>query len=440
VERLKAMDIVEELSQSLLNLNSGQSLPAVLQRIVAQKSRELKAVVDINRALAGSSDREELFGRIAAEAKTILRLDGVILRLTRDDDPSNSNGKRRSGKSPDGPSLSQVVASLDHPIAIKDIAHERALGPACRELMTSLGWRSMLGAPLRAGEAAIGALVGCCREERDFQPDEIDFIAALADQAAIAAAASAARETAARKSAEADKLAADVEQAHRAKAKFISAVSHELRTPLQVIVGSADLLKDGVVEGAAEQERFLGSITQNAEALDAMIGSMIAVARSDAKQTCLDISRVAVHEVMLSVLRYATRINRNRRLEFSCDVAKGLPDIKTDARKLEELLKHLVGNACKFTPEGHVGVRVRNLVKRRRLEFTVADTGIGIAAEHVEKIFDEFFQAAPSTAVGLGLGLTIVKRYLQLMHGEISVASELGRGATFTFTLPHSID
>jgi signal transduction histidine kinase len=435
------MDILDELSQSLLNLNSGQSLPAVLQRLVAQKSRELKALVEINRALAGSSDREALFGRIAAEAKAVLGLDGVILRLTRDDEPSaNGNGKRRSGKHPDGPSLSQLVASLDHPVSIRDIAQERALGAACRELMTSLGWRSMIGAPLRAGEAAIGALVGCCREERNFHPDEIDFIAALADQAAIAAEASAIRDTAAKKSAEAEKLAADVEQAHRAKAKFISAVSHELRTPLQVIVGSADLLKDGMVDGAAEQERFLGAITQNAEALDAMIGSMIAVARSDAKQMRLEISSVAVDEVMMSVLGYATRMNRNRRLEFSWDVAEGLPEIKTDARKLEEILKHLVGNACKFTPQGRVDVRARNLAKRRRLEFTVADTGIGIAAEHLEKIFEEFYQAAPSSAVGMGLGLTIVKRYLDLMHGEISAASQSGAGATFTFTLPYSID
>jgi len=437
------MDILQELSQSVLNLNSGQSLPAMLQRMLTQKSRELNALVEVNRALARSFDRDALFARIAAAAKTILGVDGVVLRLTRDDaprQPADGNGKRRTAKDPDGESVSHLVATLNRPITIKNLAQARALSPACRELMTGLGWRSMAGAPLSAGGAPIGALVVCAREEREFHPDEIDFIAALADQAAIAAEKSAACEAAREKSAAAEKLAAELEQAHRAKAKFISAVSHELRTPLQVIVGSADLLKDGVVgDSAEEQAHFLGAIAHNAEALDAMIGSVLAVARSDAKETRLELSTVDVGEVMCDVLRYAARVNRNQ-LEFSWDVQEGLPPITTDVRKLEEILKHLIGNACKFTSEGSIDIRVRDLAKRRRLEFTVADSGIGVAPDDLDKIFDEFYQAGPARGAGMGLGLTIVKKYLDLMRGEISVASRPGRGATFTFTLPYAID
>jgi signal transduction histidine kinase len=436
------MDLLQELSRSLSNLNSGHSLPAVLQRMVAQKQREVKALVDINHALAGSFDCEALFSRVAAEAKTILGLDGVVLRVTREDAviAASPSSTERCQENADGDSLSCLVASLNRPLAIKDISADQTLSRPCRELMTDLGWRSMLGAPLRTRDEAIGALVGCSRIEREFRPDEIDFISALADQAAIAAEKCILYEAAQTKTAEAQKLAGDLHQAHCAKAKFMSAVSHELRTPLQVIIGTADLLKDGIVgRTAEEQAHFLGAIANNAEALDGLIGNVLAVARSDAKQIRIEPSTVDVDEIMCNVLRYTTRINGNPRLQFSWDIEESLPSITTDAGKLEEILKHLVNNACKFTPEGRIDIRVATLKPRQRLEFTVADSGIGIDALDLDKIYEEFYQANPTQAAGMGLGLTIVKKYLDLMQGEISVVSRLGRGTTFSFTLPYSI-
>ena len=437
------MDILEELSQSLLNLNSGQSLPAMLQRMVAQKNRELKALVEINRAMADSFDCEALFSRIAAEAKAVLSLDGVVLRLTREQpvlgascDGAGLNGATAT----EGQGLSAAVAAMSAAVAIPDIAMDQTLSPACRELMTGLGWRSLIGAPLRARGESIGALVGCARAERHFSPDELDFIAALADQAAVAAEKCAAYEQAEKRSAEAEKLAAELDQAHLAKAKFVSAVSHELRTPLQVIIGTADLLKDGIVGGTAEEQaRFLGAISHNAEALDMMIGSVLTVARSDAKQTRVELSTVDIDQVMCNVLSYTTRINRNQRLQFSWDIEEELPRITTDAAKLEEVVKNIVSNACKFTPSGRIDIRVARLDEAQRLEFTVADSGIGIEADDLEKIFDEFYQASAARSGGMGLGLTIVKKYLALLQGEINVMSRPGQGTTFKFTLPYSI-
>lgn len=114
----------------------------------------------------------------------------------------------------------------------------------------------------------------------------------------------------------------------------------------------------------------------------------------------------------------------------------------TDALKLEEILQNLIGNAFKFTSSGRIEIRVRDLREKHQIKFAVVDTGIGIQEKDLEHIFDEFHQlkeAHTGTYAGAGLGLSIVKKYLELMQGEIRVESEAGRGSTFTFTLPYSL-
>jgi signal transduction histidine kinase len=430
-------------------LNSGHSLPVVLQRILAEKSRELQALVEINRVIASSADPETVLPRIAAETKTILALDGVVIRLLQDHELVRAahagSGDLARQRTPivRGESLSGTVVSENRAVAIPGVSRDAALATDYRELLARLGCRAMLGVPLRSGKEVLGTMIGLSEREREFQPDEIDLMSALADQAAIASQKCALFEDARAKSGEAKKTSAELEQAHHAKAKFMAAVSHELRTPLQVIIGSADLLKDGIVgQTKDEQDRFLSAIVHQAEMLDGLIGNVLAVAKSDAKQTGVDVSTAEIEDVMGNILKYASRINQNARLKFSWMAEDGLPPITTDIAKLEEVLKHLVANACKFTLEGSIDVRVKNLGDQKRFEFSVADSGIGIEESDQEKIFDEFYQARqlqPTTHGGIGLGLSIVKRYLSLLQGEINVESRPGKGSTFTFTLPHSI-
>jgi signal transduction histidine kinase len=119
-----------------------------------------------------------------------------------------------------------------------------------------------------------------------------------------------------------------------------------------------------------------------------------------------------------------------------------VPPVTTDPIKLEEILQNLIANACKFTPKGRIDVRVRNLLDRDRVQFSVADTGIGIESEDVRRIFQEFEQikeAHTGQFDGVGLGLSIVKKYLDLLDGEIRVESEPGRGSIFTFSIPRSL-
>ncbi|HEX7230576.1 MAG TPA: ATP-binding protein, partial [Candidatus Binatia bacterium] len=127
---------------------------------------------------------------------------------------------------------------------------------------------------------------------------------------------------------------------------------------------------------------------------------------------------------------------------LSWDIEPDLPKIITDVTKLEEILQNLISNAFKFTPQGRIEVRVRNRADSGRIEFTIADTGIGIEPQDMDRIFGAFEQireAHTGEYNGVGLGLNIVKKYLELMKGEIHVESHPGEGSKFIFSLPHSV-
>lgn len=442
------MAVLQELSQSLLNLNSGHSLPVLLQRMLAQKSRELQALVEINRSMAGSLDLEALLALIATETRRLLEFDGVAIRLIEGGTLIKAAQAGSGDLAPpsvalDGDeSLGVTVVKENLALAINNVAHEATLAAGYLALLSEQGCQSVLGVPLRAGDRVIGAVVGIAKSQREFQPDEISLMTALADQAVIAFQNCTAAKESRAKADELRRTSQEFEEARRAKAKFISTVSHELRTPLQVIIGYADLLKDGVV-GRSKQEsgHVLKTIAQNAEMLDRLIGNVLALTKAEIKETALDNSLASIEAVIEQVRRYAERLRPNESIEFCWKIEKGLPPIDTDLAKLYEILQNLVANACNFTVEGKIEVRVANLRSRNRFEFSVADTGCGIGKNDREKIFDEFYQAkqAKSDRTGIGLGLSVVKKYLSLMQGEIAVESRLGKGATFTFTLPYSI-
>jgi signal transduction histidine kinase len=151
---------------------------------------------------------------------------------------------------------------------------------------------------------------------------------------------------------------------------------------------------------------------------------------------------VNIDEVVAHAQSQIEQLNRNNRLQVSWDVEPDLPAIVTDVTKLEEILQNLIGNAFKFTPRGRIQLRIRNIPDLKRIEFTVADTGIGIEPHDLARIFSPFEQiteAHTGDFNGVGLGLNIVEKYLELMQGDIRVKSDPGEGSTFIFSLPHSI-
>jgi len=208
-----------------------------------------------------------------------------------------------------------------------------------------------------------------------------------------------------------------------------------------VIMGNAELTGDGFFgDITPEQKKSMTQIRYHSQFLLKLVNDVLALSRLDAKKMTLETAPVNLDEVIGFAQSYTDQANRLNRVQIIWNVEPELPEIVTDATKLQEILQNLLGNALKFTPRGRIEVRVRNLPELDRIEFSVADTGIGIEPKDMKRIFGAFEQirdAHTGDFNGVGLGLNIVKKYLELMNGDIRVESHPGEGSTFTFSLPH---
>jgi two-component system chemotaxis sensor kinase CheA len=215
-----------------------------------------------------------------------------------------------------------------------------------------------------------------------------------------------------------------------------------LRTPLNIIMGNVELMRDQFFGAITEgQYKSLMQITHHSQVLLKLINNVLTVTKIEAGKAHVDSNTIEIDEVISHIKDYTGQLSRNGHMEFLWNVEPNLPPITTDALKLEEIFQNLIGNAYKFTPKGKIEIRVRELKDQERIEFAVADTGLGIEEKDLGKIFEEFHQlreAHTGNFDGFGLGLNIVKKYLNLMQGDIRVDSQPGIGTTFTFTLPYS--
>ncbi|HEY3365173.1 MAG TPA: ATP-binding protein [Symbiobacteriaceae bacterium] len=225
--------------------------------------------------------------------------------------------------------------------------------------------------------------------------------------------------------------------ANRLKSEFLATMSHELRTPMNGIIGYTQVLLDGL-DGplTAEQTEDLEQINSSAERLLALINDILDLSKIEAGRIVLQREKTDLRAVVTEVLASVAPLVVAKNLDVAFD-APELPALYADGQRLRQILINLVSNAIKFSDAG--GVRVSASETEGGVAIAVSDTGIGIPAEAHQSIFDEFRQVDGSSSRrhgGTGLGLSIVKRLVELHGGSISVASEVGRGSTFTFTMP----
>ena len=230
----------------------------------------------------------------------------------------------------------------------------------------------------------------------------------------------------------------EAESANRAKSDFLAVMSHELRTPLSAIMGYQELLADGITGPVNEQQaQQLGRIKVSARHLLSLIDEILTFTRLDAGQETLTIGPADLSCIIDESVELVEPLAHARHLDVQ--VVKPLVEtiIQTDPTKVRQMLVNLLSNAVKFTDEG--SVRVTGEVVGGQVILTVSDTGVGIDAEHHQRIFEPFWQVeqkATRRSSGTGLGLTVTRRLVNLMGGDINVTSESGRGTTFTIMLP----
>ena len=321
-----------------------------------------------------------------------------------------------------------------------DIRYQQLSG---RNHVIAMGFASTAGFPIKANDKTIGVLHLASKVRRQFAADELQHIESIAQEIGVAAQNAQLFTQVNQKTAELENMNKELEEANRAKSEFISAMSHELRTPLNVIMGNAELTGEGFFgDITPEQKKAMAQIHHHSQFLLKLVNDVLALSRLDAKKMSMEIATVAVEEIMAHAQSHVEQLNRLNRLQVNWAIEPDLPQIVTDVTKLEEILQNIIGNAFKFTPRGQIDVRVRNLPESGRIEFSVTDTGIGIEPQDLNRIFGAFEQireAHTGEYNGVGLGLNIVKKYLELMNGEIHVESHPGEGSTFTFSLPHFI-
>ncbi len=234
---------------------------------------------------------------------------------------------------------------------------------------------------------------------------------------------------------------AAAESASRTKSDFLASMSHEIRTPMNAIMGIADLLAKTPL--SAEQEKFVAIIRRAGDNLLNLINDILDLSKVEASQLELEKTEFSLTDLLEKVMEVVAVRGQEKGLSMTCDVAPDVTEhLVGDPTRLQQVLLNLIGNAIKFTETGQVSVKVSPacaMAGPGSLRFSVMDTGIGISATQLTRVFEQFTQADSSTTRrfgGSGLGLTISKRLVELMGGQIEVESMLNEGSTFSFVLP----
>jgi signal transduction histidine kinase len=226
------------------------------------------------------------------------------------------------------------------------------------------------------------------------------------------------------------------QQALRARDEVLGFVAHDMRNPLSAIVMQAEFLKLSRGEQEPGFRDAALSIHRSAEQVSRLIQDLLDVTRVEAGHVLVERSRVPVSQLISDAVEAQESIAAAASVDLRLEVARDVPDVWADRDRLLQVFGNLVGNALKFTPPGgHIRVGAAAL-NEDEVQFWVADTGAGIAAEDLPHVFDRFWQAHKGERRGTGLGLTIVKGIMEAHAGRIWVESALGMGTTFFFALP----
>ena len=234
------------------------------------------------------------------------------------------------------------------------------------------------------------------------------------------------------------RLYQQLEAANRHKSEFLANMSHELRTPLNAVIGFSEVLQQRMFgELTDKQAEYIDDIHASGKHLLSLINDILDLSKVEAGRMELDLTTFSVPMAIDNALTLIKERASRHGIALECTVDPALGDIDADERKFKQILLNLLSNAVKFTPEGgRISVAARPI--NGAVEVSVSDTGIGIAPEDCEAVFEEFRQVGPGSdkkSEGTGLGLALARKFVELHGGRIWVTSEIGKGSTFIFSL-----
>jgi signal transduction histidine kinase len=429
------------------NVRLFQEVQARTQEL-ARSVGELKALGEVGQAVSSTLDLQTVLSTIVARAVQLSGTDcGIIYEY---DEPAQEFHLRASYQMEQelvdayratplrlGEGATGRAAETRAPTEITDLRQEQEFATrGMRPILSRLGYQSLLAVPLLLDQKIMGALTIYRRQTGDFAPEIVNLLRTFATQSVLAIQN-------ARLFREIEDKSKQIEAANRHKSEFLANMSHELRTPLNAIIGFSEVLQERLFgELNEKQAEYTDDILSSGRHLLSLINEILDLSKVEAGRMELELATfdlpLAIDNARTFVRERATRHG----ITLDVKIDERLGEFVGDERKIKQVLLNLLSNAVKFTPEGgRIAIDARQ--SNGSVEISVSDTGIGIALEDQPRIFEEFRQVGGDYAhkvEGTGLGLTLAKKFVELHGGKIRVQSEVGKGSTFTFTLPGEAD
>ena len=423
-----------------------------LQERTAELTRsvqELRALGEVGQALSSTLDLETVLGTIVSRANELAgtdsctvyeydeRAEELLFRATHNL-PEEVVAVARRAPIRRGEGVAGRMAVTLEPVQVADIAEAGAYSGPLRDVLLRTGARALLGIPLLRENHLIGGLTVTKQTPGEFPPTIIDLLRTFASQSAMAIQN-------ARLFREIEDKSRQLEAADRHKSEFLANMSHELRTPLNAIIGYSEMLQEDAADLGAEQfTEDLRKINAAGRHLLELINAVLDLSKIEAGKMELYLESFDVAALVRDIAAVIAPLaakNANR-LDVRCPDDIG--PMRADLTKVRQALFNLLSNACKFTDHGTVTLQVVRapLDGRDWMRFDVSDTGIGMTAEQLAKLFEAFTQADAATTRkygGTGLGLALSRRLCRMMGGDVTAASEAGRGSTFSIRLPAEV-
>ncbi len=415
---------VEERTRELTEALEQQTTTAEILGVISSSPTDVQPVLD---AVAESAAR--LCGAIDS---VIVRVDGgQIRRVAHFGEVPSLAPERRPLTAGTVIGLSMLERRAVH---VHDILSEYDQGNflESRAFQEAIGYRTVLAVPLMHKGLALGSILIRRLEVRPFTDKQMALLETFADQAVIAIEN-------VRLFQELQDKTQQLQIANEHKSEFLANMSHELRTPLNAVIGFSEVLLERMFGDLnAKQVEYVDDIMSSGRHLLSLINDILDLSKIEAGRMELELTTFSLPVALDNALTLVRERAGRHGISLEISVDPRLGEVRADERKVKQVLLNLLANAVKFTPEGG-RITVAAALANGTAEIAVSDTGIGIAPEHQELIFEEFRQVGNDYTrkrEGTGLGLTLARKFVELHGGRIWVKSQVGVGSTFTFTLP----